>query len=195
MTRATGETTSTDATDKDVIPTIATLTVPTMELTTARAIRHNRSAIRTVSMTAAPIAEQGTVLGQRSSRRISMPITTTVPLTAIGSSTRTCTAWRTSRAISRDTTKELPTVVKNYARDRPCLALASAVPIPCKFISGPGFPSGTPWVVLSLENLRIVPGDHAATDLESPILPAASLLPHDHPAYIFVHTIRKHESQ
>jgi len=46
--RATGKTTCTDATDKDVTPTIATLTVPKMELTTARAIRRSKSAIRTV---------------------------------------------------------------------------------------------------------------------------------------------------
>ena len=43
-------------------------------------------------------------------------------------------------------------------------------------------PSGTAWAVLSLENLRIVPCHHAATDLEFPILPAANLLPRDHPA-------------
>src|SRR5690348_7053674 len=43
-------------------------------------------------------------------------------------------------------------------------------------------PSGTAWAVLSLENLRIVPGHYAATDLGSRILPAASRLPRDHPA-------------
>ena len=67
-------------------------------------------------MTVAPIDEQCTVLGQLSSRLTSTPITTTVPLTATGSSTRTCTARHTSRVIKRGITAELPTVVvKNYA--------------------------------------------------------------------------------
>ena len=56
-------------------------------------------------------------------------------------------------------------------------------------------PDGTPCTVLSLENLGIVPGQHVANDLESPILPAASLLSHDHPTYLSAHTIRERESE
>jgi hypothetical protein len=56
-------------------------------------------------------------------------------------------------------------------------------------------PGGKAWPVLSLENLGIVPGHQVAKDLESPILPATSLLPHARLPYISAHTVREHEPQ
>ena len=86
------------------------------------------------------------------------------------------------------------TVFANRMVTRPPKSLAQAM-MAARCAAAVSAPDGTPCTVLSLENLGIVPGQHVANDLESPILPAASLLSHDHPAYVSAHTIRKRESQ
>jgi len=112
-------------------------------------------------MTAAPIVGQGTVLEQRSNRLTSTPITTTVPLTAIGSSTRTCTsgipAWL-SAGIQR---AELPTVVvKNDAG----IGLALLKRVGCRFLlsclhaDSPRKTSGSESQMEDPQNCSYVPG-------------------------------------